>query len=162
MTVSSVVSLPVRKARANKPKTVKAPRINHRAVMRERVALGVLAAVALLTLVLGVTFLAEGITLATGASPWQAWASAIMVDLLVVACEAIALCATTDARRRDAHRLGLPLVAASLILSGALNVLAHLAHAPDTLIGQGSAIAIGLFFPAAYMGLSRLLARMTR
>lgn len=151
------------KAKAQAPNLTRTQSRHHkRALAKERAATIGLMVVGGLILALGVTYLADGIYLMTGANPVMAWSTALGFDAGIIMAEACTLFAVGEKKKRDVAKLAHPMIYGLLVLSAALNVAAHMHHAPEGMLYQMTAAALGVAIPALYLGISRLGARMVK
>jgi hypothetical protein len=104
---------------------------------------------------LSLNHLAHGIALVTGAPAWEAWTTAIGIDLSFVALEDSQLAATGEKLRKHIARWARPAIFGTVIGSAAMNAFAFAAHTTTAWM-TSAAITLGIAVPALVYALMRV------
>lgn len=152
-TTATVVRLPGAK-KTKAPRQRSTPSAGYRRrLQRQRIAVGAVAAVAIVLTGLSLAHLAHGIALVTNAPLIEAWCMAVGIDLGFIALELAQLCAATPAIRRSIERFTRPAIVGTLAASAVMNALAFGSAAEGTMTYV--AAALGVAIPAMVYALSR-------
>jgi hypothetical protein len=125
-----------------------------RAIRRQGGTAIAVGSVAVILTALSLSHLANGITIVTGASAWEAWAMSIGIDLGFVALELSQLATVNDKLKRQISRFAKPAIVGTLTGSAAMNAFAFAAQTINPFMT--AATALGLAIPALIYALTRV------